>query len=100
MPSPQAPVQMEVLYQEGRDYHARSVVHPGFSAKLAHARVDERVARAALRPGRKELVVATPLDGPRFGPKRLPGTFGPVGKDGCVELPPGQFADKALGPFV
>ena len=52
----QLPPQMKVLDEEARDDHSHPVVHPPFSAQLAHAGIDERVAGAALSPGGERLV--------------------------------------------
>ena len=49
--SPCAPVEVQVLGQERADDQAAAVVHPAAGEQLAHRRVDDREAGAALAPG-------------------------------------------------
>ena len=53
---PPLPRQVQVLDEEARDNHAHAIVHPSFSEQLAHAGVDEGIARAALGPRLEERV--------------------------------------------
>lgn len=46
-----APVDQQVLGQEHGDDHAQAVVHPAGFQQLAHGRIDDRQAGAALLPG-------------------------------------------------
>ena len=57
-----SPVDPQVFRQEGSDDQPRAVVHPALAQELAHAGVDERVARAALLPGLERLLRVGPLD--------------------------------------
>lgn len=63
----QAPVEEEVLGEEGGDEHAAPVVHVARVGELAHGGVDERVARAAGGPGGEERGGVFPRDVGVFG---------------------------------
>ena len=79
-----APVDVQVLGQEGRDDHPRAVVHPAARDELPHAGVDDGIAGAALLPGREQLVVVVPVGlGPLDGTEEL---------DVGVEVAPGELA--------
>ena len=55
-----APVDVQRLGQEVRDDQPGPVVHPALVRELAHAGVDDRIAGAALLPGRELLGAAVP----------------------------------------
>ena len=54
------PVEVQVLGQEGAGEQTRAVVHPALARELAHAGVDDRIAGAALLPGRERAGVVAP----------------------------------------
>ena len=56
------PVEVQVLGQEGAGDQAAAVVHPARGEQLAHRRVDDGVAGAALAPGVEQLGVVVPLE--------------------------------------
>src|SRR4030042_6034516 len=93
-----APVDQQVLDQEGGGHHPRPVVDPALSPQLARGRVDERVTGAALGPG------GPPLGGVLPGDPVILGAQGPAaglreaGEEVAVELPPGQLAHERLPP--
>lgn len=58
----EAPVEQQVLRQEGRDDHAAPVVHVGGRVHLAHGGVDDGEAGGAGGPAREVVVVVLPLD--------------------------------------
>ena len=96
-----APVDQQVLGQEGRDGHAGAVVHVAGVVELAHGGVDEGVARRAGAPLLEELVVVLPLDVGVFGLEGfVHADVRPVGQDVLVEIPPGDFGDPADDPLV
>jgi hypothetical protein len=56
------PVDVEILGEERRRDHARAVVHEALGAELAHRRVNDRIAGAALgRRGERGVVFVPPI---------------------------------------
>src|SRR6185312_224301 len=60
VPGTHAPVDVEVLGQEGADRHPRPVVHVALGGQLAHPGVDQGIAGAAFAPGPEGLLRARP----------------------------------------
>ena len=90
MPGAPAPVEVEVLGQEGGDDHPRPVVHAPLAPQLAHRRVDDRVAGAPLLPGLEGAARARPAvaAGPVVAARQ--GRVG--GKHLVVEVAPAELA--------
>src|SRR6185369_11645192 len=88
------PVEVEVLHEEGRGDETRPVVHPALLHELAHARVDEREARAALLPERQKLGVVIPSIAARAVVLARDGRE--CGRHLMVEVAPAELADEGL----
>ena len=91
----QPPVEVEVLGQERRRQQARAVVHEALARELAHAGVDDRVARATVLPGRQRLGVVAPAMAARaeVGVRDLR----PGREQLRVEVAPAELAHERLG---
>lgn len=54
------PIEQKILYQEGGDNHATSVVHVAYIIQLPHGSIDNRKPGAAFAPGSEVLLVVGP----------------------------------------
>ena len=95
-----APVDEQVLGQERSHDHAHSVVHPSGLLELAHASVDDWVARAAFFPGFEPVFAVLPGDVSVMPQKSGFFDIGPVPEDGIVELPPDDFFQELDKEFI
>ena len=93
MPGAEAPVEVEVLAQEGRGDEARTVVHPALARELAHARVHDRVPGHALLPARERLRVVEVAVAART--QIVPRCLGVRVQERLVEIAPAELADVA-----
>lgn len=92
----EAPVEQQVLRQEGRDDHAAPVVHVGGRVHLAHGGVDDGEAGGAGGPAREVVVVVLPLDVGVFVFEGLGHAHvWPMRQNVLVEIPPRHLADPA-----
>ena len=92
MPLAAAPVDVQVLDEEAGGDQPRAVVHPARRAELAHAGVDDRIARAALAPGVEVLVVAVPVDRVELAAVGVVGVARVVQEHVGVEVAPRELA--------
>ena len=91
-----APVDVQVLDQKARRDQPRAVVHPARRGELAHARVDDGIARAALAPGVEVLVGAVPLDAVEVALMSVARVGRVVEQDVGIEVAPGELAGERV----
>ena len=87
-----APVDEQILGQEGTDDEPRSVVHPAGGHQLAHRGVDDRIARSACAPRLEVVFVLRPGHALELGQIRPARHTWSVPQDVVVELAPDQLA--------
>ena len=93
----ETPVDVQVLGQERRGDEPCPVVHEPLGAELPHARVDERIAGAAVLPGLERLAVVAPAVAART--QVLGRDLGARGEQLVVEVAPAELAHERLAAF-
>ena len=96
---PEPPVDVQILRQERRREQPRAVVHEALARELPHPRVDDRVARAALLPGREALGVVR-ASGGRAAGSRVVDDLGARGEQLRVEVAPAELPHERLGALA
>ena len=91
-----APVEVQILGQEGADDQAAAVVHPARGEQLAHRGVDHRVAGAARAPGVEPLRVVVPFEAVVVALVGVAGVAGVVEQHVRVEVAPGELAHERV----
>ena len=76
------------------DDHPHAIVHDAGGPQLAHAGIDDRIARLPLLPGRKALRVVTPRKGGKLGPERLGRQRRPMMQEVIGEFAPEHFLQE------